>query len=154
MVGGQSERIYWVEFCRDLFFNTLINSLAGRIENMLTKFTGDRKLRELENNYWTWIKQVILLQSSKFHGKIYSVQPVGYTTTCKTCSNLYAAHQAQALSWSTGLCFDPACPRPQDRHGLMDENGENNYMNEMFTSRDWKEEDALSKTKEDCHRIG
>lgn len=47
-----------------------------------------------------------------------------YTSTCKMCSNLHAAHQAQTLSWSTGLCSDPACSRLKDRHGLMGENEE------------------------------
>lgn len=35
----------------------------------------------------------------------------------------------------------------------MGENVEDNYTNEMFMSRDWKDEDALSK-KKDCQRIG
>lgn len=155
MVGIQSERIYWVGFCRDLFFNILINSLAGRIENMFTKFIDDRTLRELENNYWTWIEQVILLESSKFRSRMYPVEPLRYPsiphqdTTCKTCSHLFATYQAQALS-----CLDPACPRRQDRHGQMGENVKDNYMDETFKSREWKGEKALFKTKEDCRRRG
>lgn len=100
----------------DLFFNILINGLAGMIEDMLATFIDDRKLRELEN-HWTWIQHFILLQSSKDQSREDTAQPAGCTTACPTWSELHSAHQVWVSAAVLGHIFFWHAADVKTRHG-------------------------------------
>lgn len=101
----------------DLFFNILINGLAGMIEDMLATFTDDRKLRELENNHWTWIQHFVLLQSSKVQSREDTAQPAGCKTACPTWSKLHSAHQAWVPAAVLGHTFSWHAADIKTQHG-------------------------------------
>lgn len=115
-------------FVGDLFFNILINSLAGTCSlNLQTKESSESSKITMEHE-----SNISSYCGAAFHSRPCPVQPMEHTTL------------ALLTSCCSGSCLHPVHTKHQGRHGLIEENVKGRHMNKGLMSRDRKGWDAIA----------